>query len=80
MGGRRGGVDDYGWFYFFEDGAYGGWGGDVGVVVGCVWEAVVCCAEVEDGDGGGGGGEELGYYVLPEETAAADYEDGGCEF
>ena len=29
---------------------------------------------------GGGGFEELGDYVVPEEAAAADYEDGGGDF
>ena len=50
---------------FLEDIADGGGGGYVGVVVGGAWEAVFCCAEIENGDLGGGGLEELGDYVVP---------------
>ena len=65
---------------FLEDVADGGGGGYVGRVIGCIWEAVMSGAEVEDGDFGGGGFEELAHDVVAEETAAADYEDGGGHF
>ena len=74
------GVDYDGGPDFLEDGADGGGGGYVGGVVGGVGEAVVRCAQVEYGDGTGGRREELGDDVVAEETAAADYEDGGLDF
>lgn len=72
-------MDDDGGFYLFEDRADGGGGGDVAGVVGAVGKAVCGGVEVEDGDCGGGGGEQLGDDMVAEETAAADYEDGGAE-
>ncbi len=63
-----------------QDRAHGFGRGDVGIVVGGAWEAVVGGPEIEDGDFGGCRFEELRDDVAAEEAAAADYEDGAGGF